>query len=104
MLPQKNRLPYQEFSVRGYQSVKTPYFSLKFKKNNLPHARIGVVIGVGVEKNAAKRNFWKRQGKSLLKKQLPRGIDFLLIFSKKTKELKKDFFNKELSKALSRIF
>ena len=110
MLPQKFRLPYGEFSARGYQTIKTPFFSLKFRKNELPNNRIGIIIGVSAEKSAVRRNFWKRQAKAILAKpgagwypgkQPGIGKDFVLIFSKKIKEIKKDEFKKELLKILS---
>lgn len=101
MLPQKLRLPYGEFSKRGYQTTRTPYFSLKIKNNGLPHNRIGIIIGVAAEKSAVRRNFWKRQAKAVLIKQPGAGKDFVLIFSKKIKEISKDKFKKELLKAIN---
>lgn len=100
MLPHKLRLPYGEFSKQGYQTIRTPYFSLKIKNNNLPHNRIGTIIGVAAEKSAVRRNSWKRQAKAILAKRPAAGKDFVLIFSKKIKEIKKGEFKKELLKAL----
>lgn len=102
MLSQKNRLPFAELNARGYQTIRTPYFSLKLRKNGLPQNRIGVVIGVAAEKSAVRRNFWKRQAKALLQKgsiaRADAGIDFVVIFTKKIKELTADDFKRELSK------
>jgi len=96
MLPKTLRLPRAEFSARGYRTVKTPYFFLKIKRNNFPQNRIGVVIGVSAEKSAVRRNFWRRQAKAFLAGQPCRGLDFILIFSKKIKEIDKKKFKEEL--------
>jgi ribonuclease P protein component len=101
MISRKFRLPYSEFSKHGYQTTKTPYFSLKIKKNNLPYNRIGVIIGTTVAKSAVRRNFWKRQVKSILIKQPIDRTDFVVIFSKKIKEVSRGEFRKELLKVLT---
>src|SRR5258708_4418288 len=101
MLPHKKRLPYSEFSARGFRAVKTPHFFLKIKKNNFPHDRIGVVIGAAAVKNAARRNFWKRQAKAVLGTQPSSGRDIVIIFSKKIKEISKKEFRERLLRAIS---
>jgi ribonuclease P protein component len=109
MLPQKNRLPYMELNAGGYRTVRTPYFSLKIRKNGLPQNRIGAIIGVAAEKRAVRRNFWKRQAKGILAKQPNAlqgsggGKDFVVIFSKKIKEISKMQFKDELLKAVSSL-
>ena len=100
MLSRKNRLPRSEFSARGFQTTKTPCFSLKAKKNNLSHNRIAVVIGASAEKSAVRRNFWKRHAKRIFLKFPPVGKDFILIFSKRARELKKEEFEDELVRTL----
>jgi ribonuclease P protein component len=107
MLPQKNRLPYVELNAGGYRTVRTSYFSLKIRNNGLPQNRIGAIIGVAAEKRAVRRNFWKRQAKAILAQQgdalqgFGGGKDFVVIFSKKIKEITKDQFRKELLKLLN---
>ena len=106
MLPRSSRLPYSELNARGYRTIRTPYFSLKIRTNSLPRNRIGVVIGVAAEKSAVRRNFWKRQAKAILGKQpvgsgASAGKDFVVIFSKKIKEITKDVFEGEILKTLS---
>ncbi|MDE2018920.1 MAG: ribonuclease P protein component [Patescibacteria group bacterium] len=100
MIPQKLRLPRSEFAARGYKIIKTPWFSLKTKENNLDYARFGVVIGTAVEKRAVKRNFWKRQARTVFAERARAGKDYILLFLKRIKELNKNQFRAELSKVL----
>ena len=81
MLSQSSRLPYREFRLRGYRTIPTPFFVLKIKKGAGVENRLGVVISAAVEKKATRRNFWKRQTKSMFALLPPMGIDFLIIFS-----------------------
>jgi ribonuclease P protein component len=80
MLSSKSRLPYDEFHLRGYRTVVTPIFSIKTKKNSLKRNRLGVVIGNSSVKSAAKRNFWRRQVKSVFSLVVGSGFDVLVIF------------------------
>jgi ribonuclease P protein component len=114
MLPAKNRLPRENFRVRGYRVVATPHFSLKTKDNLLSVNRIGVVIGTSVDKRATRRNFWERQVKAQFlrmpgmstKPAEPAtgagaaGKDFIVTIFPKVKNLTKRQFNKELEKIL----
>ena len=73
----------------------------------MPRDRIGAVIGVAAEKSAVRRNFWKRQAKTVLMARVgfsgkqDGGKDFVVIFSKKIKGLTKEEFKKELLNTLS---
>ena len=98
MIPALKRLPRSEFSVRGYKTLKTPYFSLKIKTNRLAYPRFGVIIGVAAEKKAVKRNFWKRQARAVFMGHGKSGKDYILIFLKKIKEIDKKRFKEELLK------
>ena len=100
MIPRTSRLPSDEFRARGYRTVTTPFFSLRVKKNELGKNRIGVVIGLVVDKRAVKRNYWKRQAKAELLRAPNVGKDFLVIFSPKIKQLTKTEFAKEMEKTL----
>jgi ribonuclease P protein component len=101
MLPRSSRLPTSEFLARGYKTQKTSYFSLKTKPNGLPRNRIGVIISVAAVKSAARRNFWKRQIKSLIANHeslVATHFDFLVIFFKKGDSLTRMAFRSELQK------
>ncbi len=102
MLPNSSHLPSSEFLARGYWTISTPYFSLKAKKNSLPQNRIGVIISVAAIKSAARRNFWKRQIKSILADRRGQGLDFLVILFKRADALTKAEFKRELLAAHSR--
>jgi ribonuclease P protein component len=103
MIPRTGRLPSDEFRARGYRTVTTPFFSLRVKKNSLDKNRIGVVIGLAVDKRAVKRNFWKRQAKFQLMRLSHAGKDFLVVFFPKIKQLTKTEFAVELKKALEKL-
>jgi len=78
-MPKSKRLPRAEFQARGYAAMRTPMFSLKTKSNEGKGLRIGIVIGKSVEKTAVKRNFWKRQARSVFQ-ALPGGDhDVMLV-------------------------
>ena len=66
-------------------------------------ARIGVVVGISVNKSAVKRNFWKRQGKAALVPLLQTGNDFILTFFPKITTLSRNQFGKEIKKAIKAI-
>lgn len=98
MIPRKNRLPREAFRARGYQTLTTPFFSVKTKDNSLGVNRIGVVIGKSVDKRATRRNFWERQAKigflrtSVVGTAAGKGRDFLvMVFPKINSITKKEF-------------
>jgi ribonuclease P protein component len=97
MLSKKSRLPYDEFHSRGYRTVITPIFSIKTKKNSLKRNRLGVVIGNSSVKSAAKRNFWRRQVKSVFLSVVGSGFDILIIFRPHPTFPKTTVFKKALS-------
>jgi len=67
-------------------------------------SRIGVVVSMAVHKSAAKRNFWKRQAKAILRQnEDARGLDLLLIFSPKVNELTKKQFREKLGAAVKNV-
>jgi len=100
MVPKPSRLPRSGFRERGYRTIRTRFFSLKYRDNGSAGNRIGVVVGVAVDKRAVRRNFWERQAKAFLLRVPPAGKDLLLIVSPGVKTLTKKEFNQELSAAL----
>ena len=60
---------------------------------------IGVIAGVAVHKNAARRNFWKRQSKSVLQELGSSKKDFLLILLPEVNTLTRMKFRKLLQEA-----
>ena len=103
MSPTISRLPQQEFLSRGFMAVRTPYFSLKIKKNTLKKIRIGVIIGKAVHKTAVERNFLKRQAKEVLGRSVVVGNDLLVIFSPAASKLTKKQLKEALVKSAARI-
>lgn len=101
MISKTRRLPRSEFKAHGYKTIRTPFFSLKTKKNSLFVNRIGVVIGKSVDKRATQRNFWERQAKTELSKLPDRGDDIILIIFPAVSALTKEKFHLEIKKSLS---
>jgi len=95
------RLPSDQFRARGYKTISTPFFLLKIKKNSYKAARIGVVVGVSVNKTAVKRNFWKRQARAEIALRATGGNDILMMVSPNVRCLTKKQFRKEVAKALA---
>jgi ribonuclease P protein component len=96
------RLPADQFRVRGYRTIATPFFLLKTKKNTGGRVRIGVVVGKAVHKSAVKRNFWKRQAREGLSALANEGSDILIVVSAGANRLTKKQFRDELSKAAAK--
>ena len=96
MISRKSRLPVRELHFNKRETLITQYFSLKMRTNHGTRDRIGVIAGLAVGKNAAKRNFWKRQAKAILTEIPPSGRDILVILSPKTNTLTKKEFKKTL--------
>ena len=85
------------------ETLTTPYFLLRVAGNRKKQNRIGVVVGVSVHKRAVRRNFWRREAKSVLAavpaptSTLPAGKDFLVIISPKVNTLTRKNFRKILA-------
>jgi ribonuclease P protein component len=103
MSPILSRLPKKEFESRAFKVVRTPYFSLRVKKNDLQRRRVGVIAGKAVHKSAVKRNFWRRQAKTALAELVTPGNDFLIIFFSKTNKLTKQEFRETLGEAVAKL-
>ena len=95
------RLPSDQFRARGYNTISTPFFLLKIKKNSYKTTRIGVVVGVSVNKAAAKRNFWKRQARAEIALRATGGNDILMMVSPNVRRLTKKQFREEIVKTLA---
>jgi ribonuclease P protein component len=103
MLPLKNRLPRQEFRVRGYRTVTTPFFSLKNKENSVHVNRFAVVVGKSVDKRATQRNFWERQAKTQFLKAPNLSRDFILTIFPRVASLSRLQFAEEIKRTLKKI-
>ncbi|HVM77315.1 MAG TPA: ribonuclease P protein component [Candidatus Paceibacterota bacterium] len=83
--------------------MRTPLFSLKIKKNDAKGLRVGVVVGKSVEKTAAKRNFWKRQAKSVLHDAIRGNQDIILIVQPGVRTATRKEFRDALAKSAKSI-
>ncbi len=95
------RLPSDQFRARGYQTIPSPLFLFKIKKNVVGKARIGIVVGVSVHKAAVKRNFLKRQALATLTPRAAAGSDILIIVLPAANRVTKKRFREELIKTLA---
>ncbi len=84
--------------------MPTPYFSLGMKRNKLERRRAGVVIGKAVNKSAVKRNFWRRQAKTVFAASAAPGNDFLMVAFSPINKLTKEQFHAALEKAIAAFY
>lgn len=73
--------------------VQTPFFTMRFVLNNLPHSRFGFIVSKKVDKRAVVRNKTKRKVRFFIekmRKNIAPGYD--ILFS-----LKKSAINEETS-------
>jgi ribonuclease P protein component len=110
MLPSDARLPYREFRALGRPRVETPYFSVRAKKNSFKKDRFGVVVSTHSLKSATRRNFWRRQAKSVFlsvsqkRQSVPqKNFDILVVFRFRNTLPQKNVFRKTLSDAIISI-
>ena len=99
MLSKKNKLPIQHFvGVRPWQTIRSPYFTIKLFSATLPYSRFGVVISKKVFAKATQRNQLKRlvfdHIRGIINK-LP-VADYLFIFSPAIAKLEKEEIIKQL--------
>lgn len=70
------------------------------KPNDEKGARIGVIVGKSVHKTAVKRNFWKRQARSVLQASVRSDHDAILILHPQVSAVAKKIFREELERAV----
>jgi ribonuclease P protein component len=95
------RLPSDQFRARGYRTISTPFFLLKIKKNSFKTTRVGIVVGISVNKTAVKRNFWKRQARAEIAMRATGGNDILMVVSPNVRRLTKKQFREEVARTLA---
>jgi ribonuclease P protein component len=103
MVPRSSRIPFREFRAHGYQELATPYFSVKAKKNSFGRNRFGVIVGISSVKTAARRNFFRRQAKSVFLTVPQKRVDLLVFLRPGVATLKKKYFRKTLSSAIATL-
>ncbi|MEE8131712.1 MAG: ribonuclease P protein component [Candidatus Paceibacterota bacterium] len=107
MLPKKYRLSIQKFLKNNHQKVvRSKYFAIKFKSNNLSFSRFGIVISNKVSKSAVKRNKIKRIIFDFFRLKeyylkLKTGKDVLIIVSTQVNKLTKVEIERELENVFS---
>ena len=106
MIPKSARLPSDAFREQGYRRVGTRFFSLKSKNNGLSVNRVGVIVGISVDKRAVRRNLLERRAKAGLLK-LPKlpgaGMDIIVTIFPGAGKLPREEFRKELQFLFEKI-
>lgn len=103
MVPQKSRLPFEEFHASGYREAVTPYFLVKVRQSVSLKNRLGIIISASSVKGAARRNFWRRQIKAVFLAIPQKKSDFLVILRPRGALPQKNVFRKALSKAIASL-
>jgi ribonuclease P protein component len=96
MVPKKSHLPFEELRARGYREVATPYFLARARQNSSKKNRLGVVISASSAKNAARRNFWRRQIKSIFLEAQQKNFDLVVVLRPRATLITKHVFQKTL--------
>ncbi len=71
--------------LRVEKTIDTPYFVLKFGKNNKPFNRFGFIVSKKIDKRSTVRNKVKRKLRSCVEQiqnEIKTGFDFLFISKK----------------------
>lgn len=75
------------------QSFTHPLFSLRVRKNNIPHNRFGFIVSKRIDKRAVVRNRIKRIFRSCIEDicdKMPVGYDMLFVLKKAIANTKRD--------------
>ena len=101
MLPQKNRLPPEEFKTRSRKTLSTPYFLVKFAPNREGRNRFGFIISASAVKKSVDRHYWKRRLSEHVQKWRNTGCDFLIIVSSRIRDAEEQDVREEIEKVNS---
>lgn len=91
MFTRNSRYSFKRGAPRNF--FTTPFFNLKYEKNNLLKPMVAVVVSKKVDSLATVRNKAKRRFLEQLKKSLKADFSYDLVFSLKNKVLKEDTEN-----------
>lgn len=103
MFTRDSRYSFKKGAPRNF--FTTPFFNLKYEKNNLLKPMIAVVVSKKVDSLATVRNKAKRRFIEYLKKSLKEDFSYNLVFSLKNKILKEDAesIKKEIERTLESL-
>ena len=108
MIARSRRLPLRKEMPKEGHSFSSPYFLLKFSKNNLAYNRYAVVISAKAGKTSVYRHAVKRTilriASAWDNKEKSTGRDFLFIVSSRLATVSRASRVKELAGELSRAY
>lgn len=111
MLAKKYRLSEEEDFKAVYKKgrfFRTPYFNVKYRPNNLPQARLGVVVSKKIFPKAVDRNKQKRRLRAVWQKQwgkINKKCDFVVLIKPESKAASATELEKSLNNFLhARIY
>jgi ribonuclease P protein component len=104
MLPSLYRLP---LTIRTLPAAteRTPFFTMKVFRSDLPHPRFGFIVSKKVSPHAVTRNRVKRRLRSHIESLLPKfapGYDILFIVQKHAVEAETDQLAQALTQSLTK--
>ena len=100
MLPKRLRAPLPALlRVRAPIVYASPFFTVKARRNILPHNRFGVVIGTSVDPRSTRRHSLKRALLGCVRQWAPFSSDFVFILARPAARLSKRELRAELNRA-----
>jgi len=108
MLPLNNRLSKGKDFEKVNRTGKSRFaenVGIRFVKNDLPHTRVGFVVGIKFSKKSVERNQMKRLLREILRSEVPKikkGVDVIVIARKREREkIKKEKIKQDVINMLS---
>lgn len=102
MLKKPNRLPATQ-KLKTSSFCKTPTFSVRISKNNLPDNRFGFIVKKAIDKRAVTRNRIRRVFRSCIEEmfaEIKSGHDMLFFLEKGIIDRKRELILKDIHSLL----
>ena len=102
MLARRSRVPAERLKDRrGFAKASSPFFVVRYGKNDLPRSRLAVTVGTKVDRRSAERHKLKRRIAGYITKKARRPAqDVVITVLPPAAKLPRHEFYKELSKVL----
>ena len=104
MPAKKIRFRAQDFPKKGFQTIQSRLFTLKFSENTFMHNRFAIVVGVAVDKRSSRRNTVRRRIREWARRSPNIRSDFLFIVRPEAARAPRELLYAELQNAFCAIY